>query len=802
MSLAFEVYTMDKPYDILNIIPRRTKVSLSNELSEVGGGTLTMQRNDPKFTETPSLMDYRNIVKCRKPNGQYVGGFLVQSTNSSHIDQDETAGETETFGGEGLLTWFRDATVEPYGGLRQDSADSRTFSFASERGAWYNADDWTPPQTSVKYLDPSPWGTAPAEWPDAPEARWIWPTANATEQGTRVGTAYFRREFALDKEYKAALFFAGDDEFEVYLDGQQVMKVETGETWQKTYRVDTTISQGLHVLAVKIRNTGGPSGLLGALRIWGDPNVPSSAYTFIYTGDTVHGGWKTMGYPDEEPGWTPGEIILALFREAKARDIQFTKILKPTFTATHDSNGEEWATKRPWEFDVGLEYLEVLQKLSELYCDVEVDVETYEFNAWNSRGKDLTVADNPIRFRRGVSVLMSASQGKAPIKNTLNIKTADGWITKQDTRNSISKYGRIEGKITTELGLGVSNDVASLAFDQVATPEEAATMQFIPAPGLVPFEDFNLGDWVIAPGKTPNEKRRIVSMSVTETDSANIKYEAEFDTLFRTKQDRLARSMDTLTAGSSMTGRLANATTDRPSGGLGTPAFNSNSDSGVPGSGGGTGGGSGTIPATPGGLAVSTVGYWSRDGAPLSKLTASWNPVTRATDGSTTSVSQYQVWGRETDDASGVKMLLGTSQGSSAVIRNLDPGVALAVSVSAVNGVGNTGGTSSEVATTTAVPTNSLGRPSNPVLSQVNGAIRVDWDGLLSNEAPPYHFDYLYASISNIATGPWESVGQNLVRKGSIVLEGVPAGDRYIRLIAVDRARQESSASVVVKITV
>jgi hypothetical protein len=797
MSLSFEVYTMDKPYDILNIIPRRTKVSLSNELSEVGGGTLTMQRDDPKFTETPSLMDYRNIVKCRKPNGQYVGGFLVQSNSSSHIDRDETAGETETYGGEGLLTWFRDATVEPYGGIRQDSADSRTFSFASERGAWYNDADWKEPLTKFKYLTPSQWGTAPAEWPDAPEACWIWPTANAWEP-VAIGTAYFRREFALDKEYKAALFFAGDDEFEVYIDGQQVMKVETGETWQKTYRADTTITAGEHVLAVKIRNTGGPAGILGALRIWGDPNVPSSAFTFIYTGDTEHGGWKTMGYPEEEPGWTPGEIILALFNEAKKRDVQFTKILKPTFTATHDSNGDEWATKRPWEFDVGLEYLEVLQKLTELYCDVEVDIETYEFNAWNSRGKDLTVADNPIRFRRGVSVLMSASQGKAPIKNTLNIKTADGWITKQDTRNSISKYGRIEGKITTELGLDVSNDVAALAFEQVATPEEAATMQFIPADGLVPFEDFNLGDWVFAPGKTPNEKRRIMSMSVAETDSGNETYEAEFDTLFRTKQDRLARSMDTLTAGSSMTGRLANATTDRPSGGLGTPAFNSNADTGVP----STGGGTGAVPSTPGALTVSTSGYWNRDGAPHSKVTLSWTPVTKGTDGSTTSINHYQIWGRETAEAGSVKMLLGTSQGSSAVIKNLDPGVALAVSVSAVSGLGNAGNTSSEVTLTTALPAMTLGSPATPTLTLVNGAVRVDWNGLLGGNNPPFHFDYVYASLSNIATGPFDAVGQNLVRKGSIVLEGVQAGDRYIRLIAVDRARQESAASVVVKVVV
>jgi hypothetical protein len=640
MSIELEVYPFNDPTKILDIIPRRTDVRGLVELKGVGAGSFNIPSNDPKLIEQPSLLDYRNIVKQRV-DGVVQNAFLIQSKKHILVSGEEAAGEEIQCAGEGIRTWFRDAIVFPYQGIKKDSFKDRVFSFASERGDWYKSDQWVEPKTRFQYLTPSQWGTAPAEWPDIPQACWLWPTERAWEP-VAIGMAYFRREFTLDKAYKSAFFFAGDDEFEVYLDAQQIMKVPTGETWQKTYRVDMEVPAGDHILAVRIRNTGGPAGIIGAMSIWGDPNVPSSSYPFIYTGDAAHGGWKTLGYPESEPGWTAGEIVLTLLREAKARGVKFAELIKPTFTAARDTDGKEWDSKRPWAFPIGIEYREVLEKLEELYCDFYLDPDTFEFHAYNKRGEDLTVTASPIVLRKGVNLLQADTQGKAAIKNTLIVETDEGYIEKQDARGSVTQYGRVESKITTDLGLDLSNDVANAAFEKSALPEETATFRFNPSRDLVPFVNFKIGDWVLAPGVIEKQKRRVVSVSFGEDPaSGRTLYEAEFDNIYKSRDNRIARALDSLTLGSAMTGTLANATNSVASG-AGTPAFNNNATAG---GGGGTTPGTpsaGSYPGIPGGVTASAF----RNTDTEAQVSVSWNPVSAATDGTALTVSHYNVWSR------------------------------------------------------------------------------------------------------------------------------------------------------------
>jgi hypothetical protein len=137
------------------------------------------------------------------------------------------------------------------------------------------------------------------------------------------------------------------------------------------------------------------------------------------------------------------------------------------------------------------------------------------------------------------------------------------------------------------------------------------------------------------------QKRRIVSLSFGEdAASGRTLYESEFDNIYKDRDNRLARALDSLTLGSSMTGTLANAT-NSVSSGAGTPAFNNNATGG---GGSGTPGApsTGSYPGITGGVTASAF----RNSDTEAQVSVSWNPLSTATDGTAITVSHYNVWSR------------------------------------------------------------------------------------------------------------------------------------------------------------
>lgn len=575
IGLELEVYSASDPTVIIDIIPRRTGLSALDELKNSGGGSFSIMQNDAKLKESPNLLEWRNVVKCRLDT-KVVGGFLIQSKEADYASALEHAGEAWNIAGEGLRSWLRDAVVLPYGGLKEDSQSSRVFSFASERGSWYKPADWVEPVKIAQHtLDPgttNPWGTAPAEWPDAPLAYWVWGVANSPVSPAPLGVNFFRFEFEVLgtglSDY--SIFCAADDDFDVYVDAAQVITSRDTAGYAQTWRADFQLGPGTHVLAARVQNNSGVAALIAALFKAGDAATETAAVLITVTGDA---GWVVNSYPDPSPGWSPGEILLTLLGEAQARGVRFPTFLTPTFTADVDSDGATWARSLDWEFDVGSEYFDVVARLEEVVCDLWIDPDTLELNMYSDRGSHRDVqstAVQPVKFEIGRNVTKAGEDGVSDIKNTLLIEHTLGYGMAADgLTTSITDYGRVEGFISTGASPSVSSDVAQKVFSQKAEPETSATFEIIDVDDARPFVDFFVGDWVLAPGKVGLEPRRVMSLSVAEdSKTGEPTFSVELDTIFEDRDQRYERWLKSASTGT-LGGTLAN--TSSGGGGGGTP---------------------------------------------------------------------------------------------------------------------------------------------------------------------------------------------------------------------------------------
>lgn len=591
IGLELEVYQFDNPLQIIDVIPSALDPSFIDEMKSPGGGSVNLHIDDPKLKESPSILDSRNVVKCRVDR-RVRGAFLLNRKNLALVERGEVSEIVYSLSGAGLREWLKDAVVEPHGGIRPESQGSRAFSFASERGTWYVEDDWVEPvNIQAHSYDPNlgPFNTAPAEWPDAPDSRWIWGVDNDQEDPAPEGTNFFRYEFTIDEAVgskRYAVFAAGKDRFHLYVDGQLVIDADDAEAMSKTWRADFPLEPGEHVIAAKVKNLGGYAGFIAAFYRAGDAATETAAELLSVTGDD---GWLVNPYPDPEPGWTPGEIMRVLLGEAEDRGVRFPQFLTPTFTDLLDSDGLPWEA-RDWSFDIGSEYYDVVERLEEVACDLWIDPETYELNMWVDRGvhRDTqSPAAQPVKFEVGRNVTKGASESTSEVKNTLLMKTAEGYIVQADgISDSVSKYGRVEGFVATEASPSISADLATRVFQMRAQPKTGATFDIIDVDDARPFVDFQVGDWVLAPSDEDDlvlEPRRVMSITVTEDrDTGQPVFALEFDTIFEDATQRQERWLKTTSDGT-LGGTLANVSAGGSGGGLSSAQGTATGPAGTPG---------------------------------------------------------------------------------------------------------------------------------------------------------------------------------------------------------------------------
>lgn len=784
--IEVEVYSHSDPTKLLDVLNAAIQPSLLEELKGNGGGDVTLSIRDPKVVADPTLLAYRNVLRV-KVGGKVVGAVLIQKKTVTSIDSD-SSDEVTKISGESLRAWAGDAVVYPKGGLRKTSLDQRAFNFASERGVWYDESQWQAPYKVVKWgdVEGSPWRYAPAEWPDVPDAWWVW--SQNSLSSAPAGDNFFRYEFTAPVDAKYSFFVAADDSYAVYVDGQLNSQSEPDAVaYSDTYRIDVDLLAGPHVFAARVNNkTEGPAAFIAAVFTFGDPLVPTSATLVSYTGKDGDDNWKVAGYPDPLPGWSPGEIVLTLMEEAEERGVKFPLWLTPSFTATLDSYGQEWPRDLDWSFDLGKSVLDVIEQLEELSCDMWIDPETLEMHMAIERGVDrsvyqydvdgITVVSAPVVFSKGYNLRAAQMDGVAEVKNSLIVQTSDGWTQVEDTAtNSIDQYGRVEALLETGLSETVSSAVAGVVFEQKAKPEEGASYDIVAREGSVPFVDFQVGDWVLAPDDTGlSVKRRVMSIAVEASNSGQPLFSVEFDTIFKDNEDRIEKWLKKM-GGGSLGGQFASA------GGqtlpIGQPSITPPGQTVI------------RIPLSPQNLSASSAGLWSVNGEAFSEVTLTWDPVTSNTDGTETVPQFYEVRGRLTENSDATYQRFAFATTNSAVIRPFQTGEEWTFRVRAMNSPNAVSSYSDAVDHVMQAPNVPMPAPTAPVLSSNKGVLIVAWDGLLDGGVtPPPQYRYLYATVSSSLGGTESRMGATLSRDGrEIYISGLTIGQEYwVRLYAVD----------------
>lgn len=786
-GLEVEIYRDSAPFTKVGIIEARTSPTTMREIRAPGAGSFQVRKDNAKITSDPTLLDYRNFVRVRV-NGVCQGGFIIKNKKHVIVGEGEKREEVWSISGEGFRSWAKDAEVVPDGGITAYSRETRYFNFASFQGSWYNPSQWVNATVTWGWNQSGNWyQTAPKDWPDAPTAKWIWDRGNGS-YAIPQGYVYFRKEFSLAEAGQYALFFAVDDAAEVYMDGE-LIHTTAEHAWQETTREDVELSAGNHVLAFKAYNykSDGPGSLISALYKIGNATSPTAAAQMFVSDST----WKVCGYPSVEPGWTIGNILTALMSEASARGVRFAQNWTRTFSATNDSAGVPWGTNISISFDIGTKYDDVFDALEEQGCDIYIDPETLEMHAYKERGVDRSIEGstaNPIVLRVGHNLKTADEAGQADIVNTLLLKTADGWSVSQPTdTTSITKYGRIEGQISTDLTRAQASSLVDEVFGKKSLPEKTATFELIPVPNMVPWENFMEGDWVSAPGEVPGvlEKRRVMSISVTEKDSnGDPIYAVEFDTIFGDRTDDLAKMLSRATHSSALGGGFSNTT--------GTPStVTQGSSPALPVS---------SPPATPTGLVVSTVGRWADNGSAVSDYGLVWDAVISNTNNlPVTDIEVYEVWGRKNPDT--VFALRETVFDSFAYLKNFNPGESWSWRVRARSRTGGYSEFSSIQTLTADAPVVPMGTPSPPTLISELGTVVIKWDGLIGGAPPPKRFKFMKVVRATSAGGTYTMVASFTEGTGTDS-SGVVGTTYWYKLIPVDYLGVEGTPSAAASIAV
>lgn len=241
-----------------------TEPKVLEELLSIGGGSFKISTRDRQIVKNPSLIKSRNVIKHRV-DGKVIGAWLTSTREAVTLTENH-AEEGYEIAGPGLKAWLDDAGVHPRGGFKATSKDHRSFSFASERGSWYIPGDWIDPFIINTVLGKS-WQYSPDKWPTgATQAKWIWGTANSNSSAAQ-GLNYFRVEIpsvTVTTEYK--LYIAADDNYTVYLDGEEVARTDDPiDNYKEASKITLEMEPGSHVIGIRVQNVGKFAGLVAAL---------------------------------------------------------------------------------------------------------------------------------------------------------------------------------------------------------------------------------------------------------------------------------------------------------------------------------------------------------------------------------------------------------------------------------------------------------------------------------------------------------------------------------------------------------
>lgn len=449
------------------------------------------------------------------------------------------------------------------------------------------------------------------------------------------------------------------------------------------------------------------------------------------------------------------------------------------FTSGADSAGKQWGYMLPSiYYDLGISIQDVLDSLvNNGLCD------------WRTNARQLLLwnADSVAVCRdlsKSCVVTLAQDVSEAPDDESIDglassiLVRGDNINFRQDNPNAPKPWGGWE-LYSSQQGVNKKETAEHLIKPTLANAarvrgQYTRSVNVVEA-SCLPLIDYTIGDWITAPTVANREKVRVQQVTL-QLDSTGFKASLILNDKNYDSSVRLTKRMNGITGGAHLGGA---------SGAIPAPEKDHR------------------VPKAPQNLSANSDAYINVNGYARGMVTARWDDVTLATDGTAMDITSYAVEYRV--NKTGYEWhSAGTTTEHTLSWSNLDCGVQILIRVRAVPSYSDQMGEWSSVfALTVAKDTTPPPVPSKPILSSELGVVSVAWDGKTADGGSmPIDWDRNILG-ERLADGGFKEIAAVSTGIGDYVITGLTAGTSHTYAFrAVDHAGNKSDWSAIATVTV
>ena len=449
------------------------------------------------------------------------------------------------------------------------------------------------------------------------------------------------------------------------------------------------------------------------------------------------------------------------------------------FTSGADSAGKQWSYMLPSiYYDLGISIQDVLDSLvNNGLCDWRTDAR--QLLLWNADSvavcRDLS---------KSCVVTLAQDVSEAPDDESIDglassiLVRGDNINFRQDNPNAPKPWGGWE-LYSSQQGVNKKETAEHLIKPTLANAarvrgQYTRSVNVVEA-SCLPLIDYTIGDWITAPTVANREKVRVQQVTL-QLDSTGFKASLILNDKNYDSSVRLTKRMNGITGGAHLGGA---------SGAIPAPEKDHR------------------VPKAPQNLSANSDAYINVNGYARGMVTARWDDVTLATDGTTMDITSYAVEYRV--NKTGYEWhSAGTTTEHTLSWSNLDCGVQILIRVRAVPSYSDQMGEWSSVfALTVAKDTTPPPVPSKPILSSELGVVSVNWDGKTADGGSmPIDWDRNILG-ERLTNGSFKEIAAVSTGIGDYVITGLTAGSSHTYAFrAIDHAGNRSDWSAVATVTV
>jgi len=292
----------------------------------------------------------------------------------------------------------------------------------------------------------------------------------------------------------------------------------------------------------------------------------------------------------------------------------------------------------------------------------------------------------------------------------------------------------------------------------------------------LPFRDYNVGDWITAPGADGDEKLRVMQITITRDEQNGLGGNIVLGDRFTNKDLALAGRVSAITGGT--TGVIGN----------GTVGSTLPQDT--------------RVPSAPTGLSVTGELYMNAFGEWRVRGRFSWAATSTATDGTDLDIAKYEILGQQQTTPTSVwRTIAATSANATTITKEEFLVASQWVFTVRAYGVSTTepGTQSSTTSITFGTDTVAPNTPATPTATSYLGTGVVGWSGLDSGGgAMPLDFVRCEVHLSTTTGFTPSSATRKaaFLGGGTVTLSGLTYGTPYfVKLVAYDQSGNASTPS-------